>query len=397
MVAGSDRLPDAHAAGLLTEYLPTADDLGVSPERWTAFVRDRLRHLVALYGPRAVLVGGLPHDGILAAIDDHPATRWLWLRPAMWRRGTGAGWAAHGPSFHGILEPGEFAAAGDEGWTTTSRSGVATVAPITNLPDRLPRRHRGAHTILCRGVEAALPGFRAVTAEPAQLGTVTVAVVPGRLRVLPRADRGAGADRLRARPGGPGRRTGPGPVRRRGRGGALRDRRRAAGGRPRPAGRPAGAHRAEPPGGGTGASATAPPTPRSGWPGTAGGEPIGRPTLPDDADDLALARRQAGHPHRPVALRRGRAGRGRTGPGPHPRPGPPVAPQPLVPDRPAADRPGPRPGPQRVLAREPGRPPVAPPLVGPGPGVPRADPRRPPGCRPGSTSRSGCPARRRTR
>jgi glycosyltransferase involved in cell wall biosynthesis len=176
VVAGSDRLPDAHAAGMLTEYLPAAEDLGVSPERWTAFVRDRLRHLIELYGPRAVLVGGLPHDGILAAIDDTPATRWLWLRPAMWRRGTGAGWAARGPAFRGVLEPGEFAAAGDEGWTTTSRSGVVSVEPITNLPRRLPRRHRGAHTILCRGVEASLPGFRPVTAGPAELGDVTLAV-----------------------------------------------------------------------------------------------------------------------------------------------------------------------------------------------------------------------------
>jgi glycosyltransferase involved in cell wall biosynthesis len=160
VVAGSARLPEAHEAGLLTEYLPSADDLGVSPSRWTAFVRDRLRHLVELYGPRAVLVGGLPHDGIMAALDDTPATRWLWLRPAMWRRGTGAGWAARGPAFHGILEPGEFAAGGDEGWTTTSRAGVSTVAPITNLPSRMPRRSRDSHTILCRGVEASLPGFR---------------------------------------------------------------------------------------------------------------------------------------------------------------------------------------------------------------------------------------------
>jgi glycosyltransferase involved in cell wall biosynthesis len=160
VVAGSGRLPEAHEAGLLTEYLPSAADLGVSPARWTAFVRDRLRHLVGLYGPRAVLVGGLPHDGIMAALDDCPATRWLWLRPAMWKRGTGAGWAARGPSFHGILEPGEFAAGGDEGWTTTSRAGVATVAPITNLPARLARRSRDTHTILCRGVPVCLPGFR---------------------------------------------------------------------------------------------------------------------------------------------------------------------------------------------------------------------------------------------
>jgi glycosyltransferase involved in cell wall biosynthesis len=172
VVAGSGCLPDAHEAGLLTEYLPSAPDLGVSAARWTAFVRDRLRHLVSLYGPRAVLVGGLPHDGIMAALDDCPATRWLWLRPAMWKRGTGSGWAARGPSFHGILEPGEFAAGGDEGWTTTSRAGVATVAPITSLPPRVPRRSRDAHTILCRGLEASLPGFRPTT----DLSDATLAV-----------------------------------------------------------------------------------------------------------------------------------------------------------------------------------------------------------------------------
>jgi glycosyltransferase involved in cell wall biosynthesis len=174
VVAGSARLPEAHEAGLLTEYLPSAADLGVPAARWTAFVRDRLRHLVGLYGPRAVLVGGLPYDGIMAALDDTPATRWLWLRPAMWKRGTGSGWAARGPSFHGILEPGEFAAGGDEGWTTTSRSGVATVAPITNLPSRLRRtRSRDTHTILCRGdVSASLPGFRPTS----DMGEATLAV-----------------------------------------------------------------------------------------------------------------------------------------------------------------------------------------------------------------------------
>ncbi|MFC7275130.1 glycosyltransferase [Paractinoplanes rhizophilus] len=173
VVVGTASVAEAHAAGLLTEYLPGAADLGVPPARWPAFVRDRLRHLVELYGPRAVLVGGLPHDGILGAIEQTPATRWLWLRPAMWRRGTGGEWAARGLSFAGILEPGEFAAAGDEGWTTTSRHGVSTVDPITDLPARIVRRP-GEPTLLCRGVDADLPGF--APAGDAGLEDVTVAV-----------------------------------------------------------------------------------------------------------------------------------------------------------------------------------------------------------------------------
>ncbi|MET3429238.1 glycosyltransferase involved in cell wall biosynthesis [Actinoplanes tereljensis] len=175
VVAGSAGLAGAHAAGLLTEYLPGATELGAPPARWNDFARDRLGHLVELYRPRAVLVGGLPQDGIVAAVEEHPLPRWLWLRPAMWRRGTGGEWAARGAVFGGILEPGEFAAGGDEGWTTTARSGVSTVDPITGLPDRLVRRD-GDDTLLCRGVDAALPGFRAIEAGPAELGEVTVAV-----------------------------------------------------------------------------------------------------------------------------------------------------------------------------------------------------------------------------
>ncbi|WP_307872788.1 glycosyltransferase [Paractinoplanes ovalisporus] len=175
VVAGSTGLPAAHAAGLLTEYLPSAADLGVPEHRWTGFVRDRLRHLIELYAPRAVLVGGVPHDGIVAAIEQNEGPRWLWLRPAMWRRGTGGEWAARGALFAGILEPGEFAAGGDEGWTTTARAGVSVVDPITELP-RKPRRRLAENTLLCRGVEATLPGFTAVTAAPGELAGVALAV-----------------------------------------------------------------------------------------------------------------------------------------------------------------------------------------------------------------------------
>jgi hypothetical protein len=93
----------------------------------------------------------------------------------MWRRGVGGEWAARGLAFAGILEPGEFAAAGDEGWTTTARHGVSTVDPITDLPDRIARR-AGEMTLLCRGVEATLPGFRDVSDLGVDLGEVTAAV-----------------------------------------------------------------------------------------------------------------------------------------------------------------------------------------------------------------------------
>jgi hypothetical protein len=88
-------------------------------------------HLVALHRPSAVVVDGLPHDGVLAATADFPDVAWLWVREAMWRRGAGTEWIGRGRAFDAILEPGEFAANGDEGLTVRDRAAVTTVPPIT--------------------------------------------------------------------------------------------------------------------------------------------------------------------------------------------------------------------------------------------------------------------------
>jgi glycosyltransferase involved in cell wall biosynthesis len=133
VATGSDRLPDLHQAGLLGEYLPSREALGVTAARWAAVLRNRLRHLIELHRPDTVVLDGLPHDGLLAATADHPDVRWLWIREAMWRRGAGAQWLGRAAAFDGVLEPGEFAAAGDEGLTARDRSGVTTCAPIVGV------------------------------------------------------------------------------------------------------------------------------------------------------------------------------------------------------------------------------------------------------------------------
>jgi hypothetical protein len=93
----------------------------------------------------------------------------------MFKRGTGGEFATRGAAFAGILEPGEFAAAGDEGWTTTARAGVTTVPPITGLPD-VPLRRPRERTMVCRGVDAAVPGFAVVDVPADRLGDVGLAV-----------------------------------------------------------------------------------------------------------------------------------------------------------------------------------------------------------------------------
>jgi hypothetical protein len=179
VVTGSAVLP----SGLLVEHLPDDAALGT---RWTTFLRDRLRHLVGLHDARAVVVDGPAYDGILAATADCPDVAWLWIRRAMWRRGSGVDWRGRAAAFDAVLEPGEFAAAGDEGWTVADRTPVTSVPPITRL-DRDELLDRSAAraslgvegdelTLLLRGVSASVPGFRVVEPHVRALRGVDLAV-----------------------------------------------------------------------------------------------------------------------------------------------------------------------------------------------------------------------------
>ncbi|GIE84105.1 glycosyltransferase [Actinoplanes regularis] len=123
----------AHEEGFLTEYLPSRTVLGLPRQRWAGFLRSRLEHLVDLHRPAVVAVDSVPHDGIVAAATARPDVTWIWVRRPMWRRDTGTDWIAKGSAFDGILEPGEFAAAADEGPTVADRAGVHRVDPIMLL------------------------------------------------------------------------------------------------------------------------------------------------------------------------------------------------------------------------------------------------------------------------
>jgi hypothetical protein len=171
LVTGSPSLP---AADLLVEHLPES---AVTSSRRAGFLRDRLRHLVDLHAARTVVVDGPPQDGILAATADHPEVAWLWIRAAMWRRGDGLPWRGRAAAFDGVLEPGEFAAPADEGWTVTED---ATRVPPITLHDRAellpPPAPDGGPTLLLRGVPAAVPGFRVVEPDAVALRGVDLAV-----------------------------------------------------------------------------------------------------------------------------------------------------------------------------------------------------------------------------
>ncbi|MFC7534250.1 glycosyltransferase [Actinoplanes sp. GCM10030250] len=123
----------AHREGFLTEYIPSRRVLGLPRQRWSELLRSRLEHLVDLHRPAVVAVDSVPHDGIVAAVRARRDVTWVWVRRPMWRRDTGAEWIERGAVFDGILEPGEFAAAADEGPTVPDRDRVHAVEPITYL------------------------------------------------------------------------------------------------------------------------------------------------------------------------------------------------------------------------------------------------------------------------
>jgi glycosyltransferase involved in cell wall biosynthesis len=125
----------AHQEGFLTEYIPSRTVLRLPKPRWNSLLRDRLQHLIAVHRPSVVAVDSVPHAGIVAAAADHPEITWVWVRRAMWRRGVGTEWITQGSAFDAILEPGEFAAAADEGPTVADRARARQVEPITFLDE----------------------------------------------------------------------------------------------------------------------------------------------------------------------------------------------------------------------------------------------------------------------
>jgi hypothetical protein len=177
LLTGSAVLP---RAPLLVEHLPET----TRPCRAT-LLRDRLRHLIEVHGIGTVVLDGEPEDGLLAATADHPDVSWRWLRSSMWRRGQGLRWRGRSAAFDAVLEPGEFAAAGDEGWTVYDRDGVTTVAPITAL-DRADLLGRAAArerlglgeqpAVVFRGISTEVPGFTPIEPDAASLRAADLAV-----------------------------------------------------------------------------------------------------------------------------------------------------------------------------------------------------------------------------
>lgn len=162
------RLPELH--GVRTEYCPSRKSgwwpKGGAARRlrqahpaygWEPYFAQRLRALVAETGARLVLFDGVvPYAGLRDARRALPGTPFVWLRRGMWRAGVGADWLAHAGLFDLVIEPGDFAAAGDRG-LTAGRSDATRVAPIS-IADAITTQDR-AEARVALGLDPQRPAL----------------------------------------------------------------------------------------------------------------------------------------------------------------------------------------------------------------------------------------------
>jgi hypothetical protein len=109
--------------GFLAEYFPYHAYTGEPAEAWNAALKARLDEAIAFYDPRVVVFdGNVPYQGLIEARASHPNRPFVWIRRPLWRPEHGRATIERARHFDLVVEPGELAAALDQG------------------PDRRPRR-----------------------------------------------------------------------------------------------------------------------------------------------------------------------------------------------------------------------------------------------------------------
>ena len=145
----SQALPVAVAEGFHCEFLCSYEYGTMPADQWNAALSRRLAHVVDTYAPEVVVFDAVSaYPGLMDAVDRLPDTRFVWLRRAMWKPDMGGEQLRHGPRFHAVLEPGEYAAEADRGPTVSRRARAHRVAPTVYLsPDELADRDTAAREL----------------------------------------------------------------------------------------------------------------------------------------------------------------------------------------------------------------------------------------------------------
>ena len=132
MFTFSRGLPLAARFGLEGEFCPSHTSRWITAERWDRYVERRFEIFISEVNPDVVLFDGVaPYLGVINALRRHPSVSAGWLRRGMWLRGTNDGQLAKTGAFDFVVEPGDIAAAADQGPTATMAA--IRVPPVSLL------------------------------------------------------------------------------------------------------------------------------------------------------------------------------------------------------------------------------------------------------------------------
>lgn len=131
--------------GYWVDYIPGPTSGALRDNPWGDYVDRRVRAAVRRLAPVAVVFDGtFAYRGLCDALDAFPEVFKVWSRRAMWKpvgpvREARA--LAHARSFDLVLEPGEYAAEVDDGFTRTQTDATTVLPPVVLLDpgELLPR------------------------------------------------------------------------------------------------------------------------------------------------------------------------------------------------------------------------------------------------------------------
>lgn len=124
-------LPTATTTGIPGEYCPGLDRQWIPEIAWPHYLAGRLEALAREVSADVVVFDGVaPYRGITLAKRRLRGTAFVWFRRGMWQEGVNEGQLWKSALFDRIIEPGDLAAAADQG-PTSSRDDALRVPPVS--------------------------------------------------------------------------------------------------------------------------------------------------------------------------------------------------------------------------------------------------------------------------
>ena len=130
----------AEDAGYLTQYVPFHRLSGAPIPAWNMALTKELSDFIDFFHPDTLVFdGNVPYHGLVAALDQRPGVRRVWVRRGLWAAASGDK-SSNEKHFDLVIEPEDFSSRFDTGLTSRS-SANCRVPPILGIrpEDRLSR------------------------------------------------------------------------------------------------------------------------------------------------------------------------------------------------------------------------------------------------------------------